>query len=135
VERRRQPIGTVGNGLRCLAALVAKDQALGAGTTLRVDTGAGAKTLDILTAHGSSFEFRTQMGQPDQPPPGNHRGGRPDGHGLGAGMGNPSVRRPRTAPDQAAFDRLGPALSTHPMFPRARTSSSPPSRRRTVSAS
>src|SRR6476661_4895094 len=49
-----------GNGLRCLGALVASDQALGAGETLRVETGAGLKTLDILAVDGSSFQFRTQ---------------------------------------------------------------------------
>ena len=107
-----------GNGLRCLAALVAQDQALGAGATVQVDTGAGPKTLDILRLDGASFEFRTQMGQPDRPPPGDDRGGRRDGHGLGAGHGQPAVRGPRPAArTRPRFDRLGPALSTHPMFP------------------
>jgi diaminopimelate epimerase len=106
-----------GNGLRCLAALLAKDQALGAGATVHVETGAGLKTLDILTADGASFEFRTQMGQPTNL--------RQEvivvaGHTVTAsvlGMGNPQCVVLGPLPDQATFDQLGPALATHPMFP------------------
>jgi diaminopimelate epimerase len=106
-----------GNGLRCLAALVARDQALGPGTTLRVETGAGPKTLDILTAEGSSFEFRTQMGQPT-----NLRQETIEvaGQTITAsvlGMGNPQCVVLGPLPDQATFARLGPALSTHRLFP------------------
>jgi diaminopimelate epimerase len=106
-----------GNGLRCLAALVASDQALGVGVTLRVETGAGSKTLDILAVDGSSFEFRTQMGQPA-----NLRRKTIEAAGQRVtasvlNMGNPQCVVLGPLPDRATFDRLGPALATHPVFP------------------
>jgi diaminopimelate epimerase len=106
-----------GNGLRCLAALVAKDQGLGAGARLDVETGAGLKTLDILAADGASFEFKAQMGQPTNL--------RQEviavaGQTVTAsvlGMGNPQCVVLGPLPDEATFNRLGPALATHAMFP------------------
>ena len=106
-----------GNGLRCLAALLASDQALGVGVTLRVQTGAGLKTLDLLAVDGSSFEFRTQMGQPTNL---RRETIAVAGQTVTAsvlGMGNPQCVVLGPLPDQATFDRLGPALATHPMFP------------------
>ena len=106
-----------GNGLRCLGALVASDQALGAGETLRIETGAGLKTLDILAVDGSSFEFRTQMGQPTNL---RRETIAVAGQTVTAsvlGMGNPQCVVLGPLPDQATFDRLGPALATHQMFP------------------
>jgi diaminopimelate epimerase len=84
---------------------------------LRVETGAGPKTLDILTADGSSFEFRTQMGQPSNL---RQEAIEVDGHTITAsvlGMGNPQCVVLGPLPDQATFDRLGPALATHHRFP------------------
>ncbi len=106
-----------GNGLRCLAALVARDQALGPGATLQIETGAGLKTLDILSVEGSAFEFRTQMGQPTNL----HQtaidvAGRTITASV-LGMGNPQCVVLGPLPDEATFDRLGPALATHALFP------------------
>jgi diaminopimelate epimerase len=53
-----------GNGLRCLAALVARGRRLRPGMTVQVDTEAGRKTLDFLAQDGERYEFRAAMGAP-----------------------------------------------------------------------
>jgi diaminopimelate epimerase len=53
-----------GNGVRCLAAAIAREQRMPAGTTVTIDSDAGVKTLDLLAVNGNRFEFRASMGQP-----------------------------------------------------------------------
>ena len=50
-----------GNGTRCVAACIAEH---GGAKTIRVLTGAGVKTCELIARHGSTFEFRTAMGTP-----------------------------------------------------------------------
>jgi len=106
-----------GNGLRCLAALVARAQSLSVGTSVVVETGAGTKRLELLRRDGERYTFRAAMGTPedlrqvDIPVA---------GESIRASvlrMGNPQcvVLGPLPASDR--FHRIGPALSTHPMFP------------------
>lgn len=106
-----------GNGLRCLAALVARLQKARNGTRITVETGAGTKWLDLLEQQGSRFTFRAAMGEPtdickvslDV-----------DGEMVEAvvlGMGNPQCIVLGPLPDQARFARLGQALAVHPFFP------------------
>jgi len=106
-----------GNGLRCLAALVAREQRLGPGAIVTVATDAGAKSLEVLRADGSSYEFRAQMGQPA-----NLEQTEIDVHGeritaTVLGMGNPQCVVLGPLPSPMRFAALGPALSTHPRFP------------------
>jgi diaminopimelate epimerase len=106
-----------GNGLRCLAALVAREQRLPPGTTIRVSTGAGVKTLDLLEQHGIRYTFRALMGQPEH-----LRQVRIPvlGETVTASvltMGNPQCVVLGPLPDAARFNRVGPALATHAMFP------------------
>src|SRR5688500_17763350 len=54
-----------GNGVRCLAALVARTRNVAQGGVVAVDTGAGPKTLEVLQRHGSRYTFRTVMGAPE----------------------------------------------------------------------
>ena len=106
-----------GNGLRCLAALVARVQDLRPGTSVTVDTDAGVKTLDLLARDGGRYEFRTAMGQPTdlrqvQIPV--------LGETITATVlrtGNPQCVVLGALPDSARFQAIGPALSTHAMFP------------------
>ena len=53
-----------GNGLRCLAALVARTQNLPVGETVTIDTDAGVKVLELLAREGERYTFRAAMGQP-----------------------------------------------------------------------
>ena len=106
-----------GNGLRCLAALVAREQKLEPGAVITVETGAGVKTLEVLERHRGAFTFRAALGQPA------------DlrevkipvlGETVTASVlniGNPQCVILGALPDHERFMRLGPALSTHAMFP------------------
>ena len=44
-----------GNGLRCLAAIVARAQSLSLGATVVVDTDAGSKALDLIGQDGQRY--------------------------------------------------------------------------------
>lgn len=106
-----------GNGLRCLAAQIAREQQLGVGATITVETGAGIKTLDILEQRGERYTFRAALGEPAdirqvQIPV--------LGETVTASvlnMGNPQCVLLGPLPSMERFNRLGPALSTHAMFP------------------
>ena len=52
-----------GNGLRCLAAWLAR---LGAGPIITIATDAGPKVLELLSREGDRFTFRAAMGHPEQ---------------------------------------------------------------------
>lgn len=108
-----------GNGVRGLAALLLRDE-----TRPRVDIAiqseAGVKRLERTAVEGSRQTFRAAMGLPvdlSQVP-------------ISAGgeslqiavmtFGNPQAVVLGPLPDEARFQRLGPALERHEMFP-ART--------------
>jgi len=105
-----------GNGLRCLAALIARLQSLPVGGKVVVDTGAGRKLLELLGREGSRYSFRAAMGEPTdvrqvEIPV--------EGERVTAtvlGMGNPQCVVLGPLPDDARFTRLGKALATHAMF-------------------
>ena len=106
-----------GNGLRCLAALVARAQDLETGAVVTVDTGAGVKTLELLARDRGTFTFRAALGQPA-----NVREVKIPvlGETVTASvlnMGNPQCVVLGALPDDERFLRLGQALSTHAMFP------------------
>lgn len=106
-----------GNGLRCLAALVVREQGLGPGDIVTVSTDAGIKPLEVLQVEGSACEFRAQMGQPTDL--------RQTTIGVAGeqvlatvlGMGNPQCVVLGPLPSPERFRSLGPQLSTHAMFP------------------
>jgi diaminopimelate epimerase len=106
-----------GNGLRCLAAFAAERRALRAGAVVEVDTSAGLKTLELLDVDGTRFSFRAALG----PPTDVHQESIDvAGETLTAsvlGMGNPQCVVLGPLPSAERFNRLGPALSTHPRFP------------------
>jgi diaminopimelate epimerase len=106
-----------GNGMRCLAAVVARARGMAAGMTVEIDSEAGVKALDLLARDGERYEFRAAMGAPEelrevQIPV--------LGETVTASvlrMGNPQCIVLGPLPGPARFNALGPALSTHPMFP------------------
>jgi len=106
-----------GNGLRCLAALVATRQNLASGAVVTVDTSAGTKTLELQAVDGARHTFRAALG-----PPADVRqleipvlGERVTASLMS--VGNPQCVVLGPLPDQERFNRFGPALSTHAMFP------------------
>jgi diaminopimelate epimerase len=53
-----------GNGVRCLAAWLARTRILRPGNSLEITTDAGVKTLELLGIEGRRLTFRAEMGQP-----------------------------------------------------------------------
>src|SRR5436190_6010742 len=53
-----------GNGVRCLAAWLARTRTLHAGNSLEITTDAGVKALELLAVEGRRLTFRAAMGQP-----------------------------------------------------------------------
>lgn len=106
-----------GNGLRCLAALVARAQHLERGAQVAVDTTAGLKTLDLIERAGERYTFRAAMGQPTNVRRERIAVGGEIVEASVLGMGNPQCVVLGPLPTDARFNTLGPALSTHPMFP------------------
>ncbi|MBI3048303.1 MAG: diaminopimelate epimerase [Acidobacteria bacterium] len=106
-----------GNGLRCLAALVAREQQLAARAEVSVDTDAGIKRLELIARDGERYTFRAALGQPGDVRQVSIPVG---GEALTATvlrMGNPQCVILGPLPDAERFNRLGPALAAHPMFP------------------
>lgn len=54
-----------GNGVRCLAAWIARDRELTAGAQVVVHTDAGEKPLSLLEVDGRKYRFRAAMGHPE----------------------------------------------------------------------
>jgi diaminopimelate epimerase len=54
-----------GNGVRCLAAWLARTRGLQPRQSLEIETDAGLKTLELLAVDGRRLTFRASMGQPD----------------------------------------------------------------------
>ena len=106
-----------GNGLRCLASVVAREQHLRAGAAVTVETDAGVKRLDLLACEEERYVFRAALGQPEDirqlsiPLPSETV------VATVLRVGNPQCVIVGPLPDAETFARLGPLLSTHPMFP------------------
>lgn len=54
-----------GNGVRCLAAWLARQRGETAGARIDVDTDAGVKSLELLSQDAGRLMFRAAMGQPE----------------------------------------------------------------------
>jgi len=54
-----------GNGVRCLAALMAQRRNVLPGGSLAIETDAGRKRLDLLSVEGARLTFRAAMGRPE----------------------------------------------------------------------
>jgi len=106
-----------GNGLRCLAAVVARSQTLKDGSVITVQTDAGSKRLDLLARDGECYTFCAAMGQPEDvrqlriPMPGGTI------TATVMRMGNPQCVVLGPLPEREQFERLGRLLATHGMFP------------------
>jgi diaminopimelate epimerase len=108
-----------GNGLRCLAALILHQRGTEAEplTTLRVDTDAGWKTLTLAGRTGSRYTFRAAMGAPERITQETLQIAGEPLEVVIMTMANPQcVTLVPDLPDRARFERLGPALATHPRF-------------------
>jgi diaminopimelate epimerase len=105
-----------GNGVRCLAAWLARTRAMRPGDAVEIDTDAGGKTLELLAQDGRRLTFRAAMGQPEQV---QRRSIDVDGRAIEAvtlRVGNPQcvvlgeVTRER-------LESIAAKLAVHPVFP------------------
>jgi diaminopimelate epimerase len=109
-----------GNGVRGLAAILARQQTVSPGARLEIDTDAGLKFLDLVEVDEAGRPvFCAAMGEPE-------RISRQDVDVAGERlslvtlwMGNPQAVWLVDALDEAAMRRVGAALQTHAQFPDA----------------
>jgi diaminopimelate epimerase len=106
-----------GNGLRCLAALVVRTYNTAPGTTIAIQTDAGMKQLDVLARDGERYTFRAAMGVPEDIRQVTIVAGGETVTATVLRTGNPQCVVLGPLPDVERFNRLGPALATHAMFP------------------
>jgi diaminopimelate epimerase len=105
-----------GNGVRCLAAWLARERALAVNGQLRIDTEAGPKVLTLLARTPAGSRFRASMGQPAE-----LREELIDVRGTSVAcivlrVGNPQcVVLGHATPDR--LQTLAAALAVHPFFP------------------
>jgi len=55
-----------GNGVRCLAAWLARARSMRRGDSVEIETDAGLKWLELVSEDGRRLTFRAAMGQPEQ---------------------------------------------------------------------
>lgn len=106
-----------GNGLRCLAALVARGQQLAPGAAITADTDAGVKRLDLLAVDGQRYTFRAALGPPTDIRQVQISVLDKTLTATVLWMGNPQCVVLGPLPDLDSFNRFGPALATHALFP------------------
>lgn len=109
-----------GNGLRCLAALVMRDRERrgDATTTVRADTDAGERCLTLTSRTEGRYEFTAAMGQPVGVQQETLDAAGESIVVATLDIGNPQcVALMAALPSRDRFERLGPALATHPRFP------------------
>jgi len=120
-----------GNAIRCVARYLC-DNGHCPGDVVRIETGAGIKTIALNREHGHFVSARVDMGEPileglkvpvdiDQPQIVNHKIMIPGGHSYHmtcVSMGNPHcvIFTDKITDEQVLQD--GPKLENHAMFPR-----------------
>jgi diaminopimelate epimerase len=114
------PSEVSGNGLRGLAAIVAREVDLAAGEAIAVSTGAGVKELTLIErAAGGRLVFRADMGGVEDLRRVTLEAGGETFDAVALRVGNPQCVILGDRLDQARLHRLGPALQVHPAFPDA----------------
>jgi len=113
------PSEVSGNGVRGLAALLLRDETHAA-VDITIQTDAGIKRLARAGVDGSRQTFRAAMGWPADLRRTSLVAVGEKLHVVVMTFGNPQAVVLGPLPDDARFQRLGPALERHEMFP-ART--------------
>jgi diaminopimelate epimerase len=113
------PSEVSGNGVRGLAALLLRDEAQAA-VDIAIQTDAGIKRLARTSVDGSRQTFRAAMGLPVDLRRTSLVAVGEKLHVVVMMFGNPQAVVLGPLPDDARFQRLGPAIEHHEMFP-ART--------------
>jgi len=105
-----------GNGVRCLAAWLAKTRRVSVGSTLEIATEAGTKCLELLSDANGRKTFRAAMGQPEEVARARIRVGRFDVDAITLRVGNPQCVVLGEVTEQR-LQTIASALAVHPHFP------------------
>jgi diaminopimelate epimerase len=113
------PAEVSGNGVRCLAAIVATERGLGDRRTLRIRTDAGVKTLALLASDRAAgrFQFRADMGAAEDVRESTLDVAGERVRAVTMRMGNPQCVVLSSALSVDRLHWLGPALQKHAAFP------------------
>jgi diaminopimelate epimerase len=105
-----------GNGVRCLAAWVARQRSGQEGLPVEIDTEAGVKRLELLGRDRGRWTFRAAMGQPEQVTEESIDVGAQTVRAVTLRVGNPQcvVLGPVT---EERLTTIASALAVHPRFP------------------
>jgi diaminopimelate epimerase len=105
-----------GNGLRCLAALLAHRRALAPGGQIDIDTDAGRKQLELLERAGGRCTFRAAMGEPERIERRSIRVGQSDVDAVTLRVGNPQCVVLGEV-NEERLHRIAAPLAVHSVFP------------------
>jgi diaminopimelate epimerase len=105
-----------GNGIRCLAVLIAQRQNLRAGDHVDIETAAGVKRLELLDRDGPRYTFRAAMGHPERIARRTIRVGDAVVDAVTLRVGNPQCVVLGEA-TEARLHGIAAKLAVHPDFP------------------
>ena len=105
-----------GNGVRCLAAAIARRDGLRAGARVDIATDAGIKQLDLLDERDGRYTFRAAMGHPEHVERQQLRVGTNTVDAITLRVGNPQCVVLGEVTDARLHD-LAAKLAVHPHFP------------------
>lgn len=108
-----------GNGIRCVAAWLAHTRCLRPGGHLILETEAGSKRIDILSAHGMTFTCRAAMGLPEDLREAEIEVSGEKVRVVVLRVGNPQcvVLGPSSHLTMERLQAVGARLAVHPFFP------------------
>ncbi len=105
-----------GNGVRCLAAWLARTRAMRPGDAIEIVTDAGPKQLELLATEGRRLTFRAAMGEPEQVQQRSI-----DVHGVAVDAVTLRVGNPQCVVlgevSEARLQTIAAKLAVHPVFP------------------
>jgi diaminopimelate epimerase len=115
------PAEISGNGTRCVAAWLAREEKAAPGDTIVLDTDAGPRSCTLIAAEVSRYQIATGMGIPEVAPVQLTLADRTVVHGIQVSMGNPHfvlvVHDENFRAHSRGWTELGHALGAHSHFP------------------
>jgi diaminopimelate epimerase len=109
------PSEVSGNGIRCLAALAARERP--GASHIAIDTPAGQRVLELQAQDGDVLTFRAAMGTPQDIRPIEIEAAGEKVQAVALSVGNPQCVLLEDSLLESRLYRLGPAIEHHPKFP------------------
>lgn len=115
------PAEISGNGTRCVAAWLAREENAAAGDGLLIETDAGPRSCTLISAEGSQFQIAIGMGVPEVAPAKVALADETVVYGVQVSMGNPHfvvvVHDENFRAHSRGWTELGRELGPHKFFP------------------